>query len=359
MLINPAKQHPPTKILLNCKHYHREVFPKEKRLEWLELRKLTSDWVGFVADYVDFIMSIRSDLKNTKMVNELKIFENKIANATGPFLTYEQTLRKQNKIFPFILEWNPDIEDQVSDFYNATVEMARLSAKSEKFRSQYNPFKLLKENEERFYLAKEVIDKIQNSVNIFKPTVIEVYAMFYGIIATTETVYHFVFKQFKESLRFHRLDRKYDARSIFSVSTDYTGRKDEIQSSLRSLRNSIAHFNFRLQEAEGGKLMLVLDLQSAKNKPQQITFDEFKWIYFNSIFLLQSILAIQYWMAAFATIRGNFIKKQKCPKCKSGHLIISATREIYETRDSPKLHMFWICDKCNKKFSYDRKKLLK
>jgi len=331
------------------------MFPKDEKLDWLELRKLVSDWVGFVADYMDFIMSIRPDLKNQKMIDELKKLEHDIANATEPFLTYEETLEKQNKIFPLILDWNPDIEDQSSKFYNSLVEMARLTAKSNHLKSSYDPFKSLKQREAKFNLARDVVTNIQNSVNVFKPSVIEVYAMFYGIITTTHVVYHSIFTQYKESLELFELDEKYDADFIFSVSTNYKNREDEIRSDLRDIRNSIAHFNFKLKESEDGTPIVVLNLDS-KNKSKQIPLEEFSWIYFNSVFLLQTFLAIQYWQVAFATLRGVFVKKRKCSKCKKGHLNIGYTKEIYETRDDPILHMFWICNKCKKKFPYKHDK---
>jgi|APSaa5957512535_1039671.scaffolds.fasta_scaffold03200_11 hypothetical protein len=325
------------------------MFPKDEKLGWLELRKLVSDWVGFVADYMSFIISIRPDLKNQEMVDELKKLENNIANATEPFLTYEETLELQNKIFPLILDWNPDIEDQSRKFYNSLVEMARLTAKSESLKTSYDPFKSLKEREEKFDLARDVVTNIQNSVNVFKPTTVEVYAMFYGLITTTHVVHHSIFTQYKKSLELFELDKKYDADFIFSVSTNYKNREDEIRSDLRDIRNSIAHFNFKLQKSEDGLPVVVLNLDS-KTTPKQIPLDEFSWIYFNSIFLLQTFLAIQYWQVSFATLRGTFVKKRMCPKCKKGDLNIGSTEKIYETRDDPTLHMFWFCKKCEEKF---------
>src|SRR3989338_9574871 len=149
------------------------MFPKDEKLDWLELRKLVSNWIGFVADYMSFIMSIRPDLKDQEAVDDLKKLESDIANATEPFLTYEETLQLQNKIFPLILDWNPDIEDQSRKFYNSLVEMARLTSKSKSLKASYDPFKALKEREEKFELARDVINNIQNSVNIFKPSTIE------------------------------------------------------------------------------------------------------------------------------------------------------------------------------------------
>lgn len=332
------------------------MFPKEEKLDWLELRQLVSDWVGFVADYIDFIMSIRPDLKNQKMVEELKELEHDIANATGPFLTYEQTIEKQNMVFPFILEWNPDLEDQVSEFYNATVSIARMSAKPENSELSYDPFKLLKEKEEKFHLARDIITNIQNSVNVFKPSVIEVYAMFYGIIATAQTAYHSIFTQFKTSLELFELDEKYDADFIFSVSTNYSNREDEIRTSLSSIRNSISHFNFKLKKSDDGESTIILNVDPKRNGTKEITFEEFKWMYFNSVFLLQTVLALQYWQAAFATIRGSFVKKRKCPECKTGNLNIGYTKEIYEEREDPSLHTFWVCDKCEKRLPYKSNK---
>lgn len=324
------------------------MFPKDDKLDWLELRKLVSDWVGFVADYMSFIMSIRPDLKDQAMIDELKKLETDIANATKPFLTYEETLKLQNKIFPLILDWNPDTEDQSLQFYNSLVEMARLTAKSESLKTSYDPFKALKERPEKFDLARDVVTNIQNSVNIFKPSTIEVYAMFYGLITTTHVVYHSVFTQYKKSLELFGLEKKYDADFIFSISTNYKNRGDKIRSDLRDIRNSIAHFNFKLQKSKDGLPRVVLNLDS-KTAPKQIPLDEFSWIYFNSIFLLQTFLAIQCWLAAFATIRGAFVKKRTCPKCKKGNLNIGYTKEIYETKDEPTLHMFWFCKKCKER----------
>lgn len=325
------------------------MFPKDDKLDWLELRKIVSDWVGFVADYVNFIISIRPDLKDQEMVDELKKLEHDIANATKPFLTYEETLKLQKKIFPLILDWNPDTEEQSRQFYNSLVEMARLTGKSESLKASYDPFKVLKEKVEKFDLARDVVTNIQNSVNVFKPSTIEVYAMFYGLITTTHVVYHSIFTQYRKSLELFELEKKYDADFIFSVSTNYKNREDEIRSDLRDIRNSIAHFNFKLQDSKDGHPVVVLNLDS-KTAPKQIPLDEFSWIYFNSVFLLQTFLALQYWMTSFATIRGAFVKKRTCKKCKKGNLNIGYTKEIYETKDDPTLHMFWICEKCKEKF---------
>ena len=328
------------------------MFPKGKKLDWMELRQLVSDWVGFMVDYLDFIMSIQPDLKDQKMIDELKKLECDIANSTGPFLTFEETIEKQSKIFPLILDWNPDIKDQSTEFYNSLVEMARLTAKSDDLKASYDPFKSLKEREEKFDLARGVVTNIQNSVNIFKPSTIEIYAMFYGLITTTNVIHHPIFIQYKKSLKLFELDKKYDIDFIFSVSTNSKNRADEIRSDLRNIRNSLAHFNFKLKKLEDETFIIVLNLDS-KTKPIQITFEEFSWIYFNSVFLLQNFLLIQYWQAAFATLRGTFVKKHKCTKCKKGNLNMGYTKEIYETRDDPVLHMFFICEECKEKFPYN------
>ena len=327
------------------------MFPKDKELTWLELRKLTSNWVGFVADYMSFIMSIKPNLTDQKMIDELKKLEKDIINSTEPFLTYEYTLELQNKIFPLILDWNPDIQDQSGEFYNSLVEMARLTAKSEHLKISYDPFNALRDKEEKFDLARDVITNIQNSVNVFKPSTIELYAIFYGLITSTQIVHHSIFTQYQKSLKLFELDKKYDIDSIFSVSTNYKNRKDEIKSNLWDIRNSIAHFDFKLQKSERDIPIVVLNLNS-KTKPKQIFLDEFLRIYFNSVFLLQTFLAIQYWQAAFATLRRVFVKKHICPKCKKGDLNIKSTKEIYETQDEPTLHMFWICEKCEERFPY-------
>lgn len=54
------------------------MFSSNKRLKWTELRELTSGWIGFVGNYVNFITEIRPDLKNRKLVLELRSLEKKL-----------------------------------------------------------------------------------------------------------------------------------------------------------------------------------------------------------------------------------------------------------------------------------------
>ncbi len=332
------------------------MFGHKKSLTWIELRKLVSGWTGFVGDYVDFVMKIRPNLKNRKLVSELRSLEKKIANATGPFLTYEQTINKQHKVLPLILHWNPNIESQVSDFYNATVEIARLTAKLQHLKSSYNPFKLLEENTERFLLAAGLVTGLFYSMDLKRPTTIELLSMFYGLITTTETTYHYVFEQFKKSLELFGLEKKYDIYNMFSITSKLRNKKGQYQTDVRAIRNALSHFNFKLIDNIESQFSIVLNLDSDEDQPKTLTFEEFRLFYFDTVFLLHTFLAILYWHAAFATLRGIYVKKRRCPKCKKGHLNVGYTKEIYETRGDPALYTFWVCDKCNKKFPYKFKR---
>jgi hypothetical protein len=328
------------------------MFSSNKHLKWTELRELTSGWIGFVGNYVDFITKIRPDLRNHKLVLEIRSLEKSLASATGPFLTYEETINKQSKIFPLIIHWNPNTEKQASDFYNATVSMARLGAKIKFPKSSYNPFKLLEENTERFLLAAGLVTGLLYSTDLRRQNPIELFAMFYGLITTTETTYHYVFEQFKKSLELFGLEKQYDVYDMFSITSKLKNKKGQYQTDVRAIRNALSHFNFKLIKNTGSNSRIVLNLESDGGRSRTLTFEEFKSFYFDTIFLLHTFLAILYWHAAFATIRGAFVKKPKCSKCKNGNLNVRYTNAIYETRKDPAMCTYWFCDNCKTIFPY-------
>lgn len=260
-------------------------------------------------------MKARPDLQNNILISELCSLEKKITTATGPFLTYEQTIKMQNKVYPLILDWNASISYQTTDFYNVTTEIARLMAKANAPISSYNPFKLIEENEKKFLLAAGLVTGIFYSVPE-KPTAIDLLAMFYGLISTTETTHHYLFEQFKKSIKLFGLEEKYDIYSIFSINSKLKNQKGQYQTDIRMIKNALSHFNFKLIKEKNSKSSIVITLDSCDNTSKVLTFDEFRDFYFNSVFLLNTFLAILYWHAAFATLRHNFVKKKNVQSVK-------------------------------------------
>lgn len=320
-------------------------------MSWVEMRKLVSGWIGFIGNYINFIMTIRPDLKDNALLVELRKLEKNIANASGPFLTYEESIKKQNKIYPLLLNWNNEIAKQASEFYNLTAEIARLTAKPNSSKSSFKPFKMIDQNSEKFLLAASLVTGVFYSVKE-KPDAMELLAMFYGLIATSQTTYHYIFEQINEAIDHYGLNDKYDIYKIFSIKSKIKDRKNEDQTDIRAIRNALSHFDFKLIKNKKSTPSIVLRF-GPSNKEKILTFEEFKNFYFNSVFLLHTFLAILYWHAAFATIRANFVKKKNCPICKKGVLKIGYTAEIYETRVDPTLCMFWSCNSCNSNIPYN------
>ena len=322
-------------------------------LSWGELRQSVSDNIGFVIDYLEYISRIHSDVKLRKNISKLRKFEKKIASSTGPFLSYQETLEYQNMIFPIIIEWNPDIEKQVAMFYNAMVEIARLTSKSKKLQRSFNPYKLIQQNYERFYLAKEVVDMILQTVDFKKLKDIQVFAMFYSAIVITEVIDHYLFEQFKKSLKLFDLEKKYDIYDMFSVQSKYKNKKGQFQTDTRLIRNTLSHFNFTIpKNKEQASPILKLEIE---DKPIYLNDKDFIRFYLNSVFLFQSFLSILYWMSSFATLRAHFVKPKICTKCKKGELQIFYDKGIYLTTDKPSKYTFWKCKNCNHVSQYNDK----
>ena len=271
-----------------------------------EIKGFVNIQLDVILNFAEYISGEKPSSKCTRIIAELRLFQRKFAAPNLPSTTIAESLDLQRKIMGFIIFWNPTISSQLLSLDRFHVDTNKLTTAPVTLR-QTNPFRLILENRDRFLRGNQLIEDVFKKFFIRMADSVDVYSLFYCLIASVESIEYPLYKGFIEMLKQYKLEDKYDPNEIFSVTCKKKSDKGYkgYQTDSRMIRNALGHFDYLLNSNEHS---FKITFYNPNFGTDSIEFDDTQFIKFieNHRFLMQSIMYIQIIMVVFSTLRVYF-----------------------------------------------------
>lgn len=271
-----------------------------------ELKNMINTQLNVILNFAEYIGGEKPSSKYTMVIAELRLFQQKFSEVGSSSVTFAKANQYQNKILGLIINWRPAISPQLLNFVKFYSDANEVVTHSVTLRES-NPFRLIMENREKFYRGHEMMDEVLKKFFIGRFDSVELYSLFYCLIASVESIEYPLWKDFIKMLEQYGLESKYDPNEIFSVNGKKNSEKGYkgYQTDSRMIRNALGHFDYTIDWNDNGFNVI---FHNPKYNMDLIEFDHNQFMRFieNHKFLMQSIMYIHVIMITFSTMREYF-----------------------------------------------------
>lgn len=162
-----------------------------------EIKDFVNVQLDVILNFAEFISGEKPSSKRTRIIAELRLFQEKFAGPTLPSTTIAESLDLQKKIMGLFIFWNPTISTQLLNLDHFHADSNKVMTTPVKLR-QTNPFRLILENRDRFLRGNRLMEEVFKKFFIRMADSVDVYSLFYCLIASVESIEYPLYKGFIE-----------------------------------------------------------------------------------------------------------------------------------------------------------------
>jgi len=321
-----------------------------KFTSWDELKQEIFEKMDLIINYLDFMHSVNSDPRVKETVLKLRKLSRKTSLAERPHstLTYNESIEYQKEVIPVIIEWQPDLYYQMTDFYNSLATFARLTIDPQMAVKSSLFAKTIYDNWDRLFTFSEFVEDAINKLNSKRTSQKDEDEVINLIKSLNETITKVFLEPLKITLKNVEMESKFDPYKIFSITRKFEDQNGQNHTDYQYIVDSLENSNFTISDSSEDPTYTFYGKSKNSQNPLVFTYHDLLEFLAHAKFQLLSFLCIVAWMSIMATVRKHFTKNRPCPKCNNGLLHVGYDKEMQVNRTNKiNKHTFWKCDNCN------------